>query len=112
MNSGGTRLQAADFPEMDLALMRSNAKAASRLLKLLANENRLLILCALVEGESSVSGLNQKIQLSQSALSQHLALLREQGLVVTRREAQTIYYALAQSRALPIIETLHEIYCE
>ncbi|MEZ5549986.1 MAG: metalloregulator ArsR/SmtB family transcription factor [Pseudomonadales bacterium] len=96
---------------IDLVSMRANAHSAARLLKILANENRLLLLCALIEGESSVSALNEKVNLSQSALSQHLALLREEGLVTTRRDSQNIYYAIANSKALPVIRALHDIYC-
>ena len=91
--------------------MRVHAVDASRLLKALANEKRLMLLCLMVEGEQSVGELNAQVDLSQSALSQHLAVLREDGLVSTRREAQTIYYALASGPARQIIETLHGIYC-
>ena len=99
------------FPDMDLKLMRKNADKAADLLKKLANKNRLLILCSLAEGEASVSELNERVSLSQSALSQHLALLREDELVKTRREAQTIYYSLTDSKALPVIQVLHDVYC-
>lgn len=92
--------------------MRAHAGDAARLLKALANEKRLTILCLLVEGERSVGELNTQLDLSQSALSQHLAVLREDGLVTTRREAQTIYYGLAEGPAQRIIDTLHRIYCE
>ncbi len=81
------------------------------MLKALANEKRLLLLCQLVEGECSVGELNARVDLSQSALSQHLAVLREDGLVTTRREAQTIYYAVAEGPARDILKTLHDIYC-
>lgn len=81
------------------------------MLKALANEKRLMLLCLLVEGEQSVGKLNAELDLSQSALSQHLAVLRADGLVDTRREAQTIYYSLAQGPAQRIIQTLHDIYC-
>ncbi len=91
--------------------MRQSAAQAVRLLKTLANESRLLIMCVLAEGECSVGALNQQIDLSQSALSQHLAVLREQGLVQTRRESQTIYYARADSEAIPLIQTLHDAFC-
>lgn len=91
--------------------MRQSAAQAVRLLKTLANENRLLIMCVLAEGEHSVGALNDQIDLSQSALSQHLAVLREQGLVKTRRERQTIYYSLADSEAIPLIQTLHDSFC-
>ena len=97
---------------LDFDAMKSNASEAVSLLKGLANESRLMIMCVLSEGEVSVGQLNQRIKLSQSALSQHLAVLREQGLVQTRRESQTIYYSLADSAALNIIELLHNVYCE
>ena len=97
---------------MDFEAMQKNATDAVSLLKGLANESRLMIMCVLSEGEVSVGQLNQRIKLSQSALSQHLAVLREQGLVKTRRESQTIYYRLEESAALNIIELLHDVYCE
>lgn len=97
---------AASFGEMS-----RQAGDAAQLLKLLAHEQRLRVLCLLVGGELSVGQLNERIDLSQSALSQHLAKLREQGLVATRREAQTIYYRLSSGPAAEIIETLHAIYC-
>ena len=108
---GSIRVSELTLPELDLIRMRGNADQAARLLKTLANRNRLLLLCTLAEGEVSVSELNARINLSQSALSQHLAVLRHQGLVCTRREAQVIFYSLANSDALPIIRTLHDIYC-
>ena len=91
--------------------MRAHAADASRLLKALANEKRLMLLCLLAEGERTVSELNARLDLSQSALSQHLAILRDDGLVTTRREAQSIYYGLAQGPAQRVIDTLHDIYC-
>ena len=97
---------------MDFDAMQRNASDAVNLLKGLANESRLMIMCVLSEGEVSVGQLNQRIKLSQSALSQHLAVLREQELVQTRRESQTIYYRLADTAALSIIELLHKVYCE
>lgn len=92
--------------------MRGHADDAARLLKALANDKRLLILCMLVDGEHSVGELNAGLDLSQPALSQHLALLREQGLVQTRRDAQTIYYALASGPVEALLGTLHSIYCK
>ncbi len=98
---------------MDFIAMQQNATEAVTLLKGLANESRLMIMCVLTEGELSVGQLNKRISLSQSALSQHLAVLREQGLVRTRRESQTIYYRLANdSPAMSVIGLLHEVYCE
>lgn len=96
---------------MDPEAMRAHAADASRLLKALANEKRLMLLCLLAEGERSVGELNARLDLSQSALSQHLAILRDDGLVTSRREAQSIYYGLAQGPAQRVIDTLHGIYC-
>lgn len=100
-----------DPNEIDFEAMHQNAGKAVRLLKSLANESRLIVMCVLAEGEISVGQLNQRVTLSQSALSQHLAILREQGLVKTRRESQTIYYSLSDSDAMDIIHKLHDIYC-
>lgn len=97
--------------KVDLVSMRDNAKEATALLKALANENRLMILCYLDGKELSVSELNESLDLSQSALSQHLAVLRRDNLVKTRRESQTIYYSLNGDRASTIIRTLHQMYC-
>jgi DNA-binding transcriptional ArsR family regulator len=92
--------------------MARHAGDAAQLLRALANEHRLLILCILAEGEASVGAINERVPLSQSALSQHLALLRQDDLVDTRREAQTIYYSLASGPVRSLIETLHGIYCK
>ena len=91
--------------------LRAHAGEATRLLKALANESRLMILCNLSQGELTVGQLNEFIPLSQSALSQHLALLRRDGLVRTRRQAQTIYYSLEEGPASQVIGVLHDIYC-
>ncbi|AJC47341.1 MULTISPECIES: ArsR/SmtB family transcription factor [Xanthomonas] len=96
---------------LDPAAMRAHASEAARLLKALGNEKRLLLLCLLVDHEQSVGELNARVELSQSALSQHLALLREDGLVQTRREGQTIYYSLVPGPVQRILEVLHGIYC-
>ena len=97
--------------DMDPEAMRAHAGDAARLLRALANDKRLMLLCLLFGGERSVGELNARVDLSQSALSQHLAVLRDEGLVTTRREAQTIYYALAEGPAQQILATLHGIYC-
>lgn len=91
--------------------MRAHAGEAAQLMRALANDKRLMLLCLLAEGERSVGELNAGVDLSQSALSQHLAVLREDGLVGTRREAQTIYYSLVDGPVRAVIETLHGIYC-
>ena len=99
------------MPTIDPEAMRVHAADAAQLLRALGNEKRLMLLCLLVEGERSVGELNARLDLSQSALSQHLALLRKDGLVTTRRKAQSIYYSLAPGPAQRIIATLHGIYC-
>lgn len=91
--------------------MRAHAADASRLLKALAHETRLMILCLLADSELSVGELNERLALSQSSLSQHLAVLRADGLVSTRRDAQHVYYSLSGTHASRVIETLHDIYC-
>lgn len=91
--------------------MQLHAADAAGLMKALGNESRLMILCLLAEGERSVSELNAIVPLSQSALSQQLARLRQQGLVDTRRESQTIYYSLNAGPTDRVINLLHDIYC-
>ncbi len=91
--------------------MQLHAADAAGLMKALGNESRLMVLCLLAEGERSVSELNTMVPLSQSALSQQLARLRQQGLVDTRRESQTIYYSLNAGPTDRVINLLHDIYC-
>ncbi len=95
---------------MDIDQIESNVALASNLLKALSNERRLLIMCALYKGEKNVGELEEIVGLSQSALSQHLARLRKDGLVTTRRDAQTIYYSLAGHATRAILYSLYEIY--
>ena len=96
---------------MDLLALEAKAELASRLLKSLANERRLLILCHLVQGEKSVGELEKLVGLSQSALSQHLVRLRKEAMVTTRREAQTIFYSVASTDAKAVLATLYELFC-
>jgi DNA-binding transcriptional ArsR family regulator len=91
--------------------MRPHAARAALLLKALANPQRLMILCNLAAGELTVGDLTGRLPLGQSATSQHLAVLREQGIVATRREAQTIHYSLRPGPAAQVIAVLHGIYC-
>ncbi|OHC83412.1 MAG: ArsR family transcriptional regulator [Rhodospirillales bacterium RIFCSPLOWO2_12_FULL_67_15] len=94
-----------------LHTIQTNALRASALLKAMSNQHRLMILCQLVPGEKSVGELERIIGLSQSALSQHLARLRRDQMVKTRRAAQTIYYSLNGEEASAVIETLYDLYC-
>ena len=91
--------------------LNANAKIAATMLKAIANKSRLLILCRLEGKEMSVTELNDHLELSQSALSQHLAVLRKNELVTTRRESQTIYYSLSDGRSSTVIKTLYQLYC-
>lgn len=94
-----------------IADMQAHAAEAAGLLKVLAHETRLLVLCHLSGGELSVGEINQRVPLSQSALSQHLAVLRSEGLVTTRRQGQSIFYRLADSGATKVLAVLHDLYC-
>lgn len=96
---------------MRYAGMEQAVHDASALLKAMSNERRLLILCHLSRGERSVGELGELVGVSQSALSQHLAKLRRDRLVCTRREAQTIYYSLNGGQAQQVLDTLHRLYC-
>lgn len=94
-----------------LTEMAENAGVAAALLKTLGHECRLLILCHLLEGEKTVTQLNEKVPLSQSALSQHLARLRHEELVAVRKDAQMVYYSLNSKKVERVIATLYELYC-
>ena len=96
---------------MKLAELQKKAGRVTSLLKAMANTSRLLILCHLAEGEKSVGELERLVGLSQSGLSQHLALLRRKGIVATRREAQSILYSLASKEAAAIMATLYKVFC-
>jgi DNA-binding transcriptional ArsR family regulator len=98
--------------ENGMAAFERKAAEAAGLLKLLANESRLLILCRLAMAlEMSVNDLAEAVGLSQSALSQHLAKMREEGLLATRREAQTVFYRIADPNAARLLALLKDIYC-
>lgn len=93
--------------------MLKHSAEAARFLKNISNEQRLLILCILHEKELSVGQLNDMLpDLSQSALSQHLALLRKEGLVSTRRDSQTIFYSLSSNEVAKVIHLMHELFCK
>ena len=97
--------------KIDSAIMESAADQASDLLKALSNRHRLLIICQLIDGERSVGDLAIFLSLRDSTVSQHLALLRKDGLVAARRDAQTIYYSIASDPAREILKTLYQVYC-
>lgn len=96
---------------MEIRDLESHVEEAESLLKALANRHRLLVLCELHGGEKSVGELQEAVGLSQSALSQHLAWLREDGIVSTRRESQTIFYSLESPQVKAMIGLLHDMFC-
>ena len=93
------------------AKMQAQAEQAADLLKALSNPQRLRVMCLLIDGERTVGEINDEVALSQSALSQHLAVLRDGGWVQTRRESQNVYYSVADGPVHKLIQTLHDIYC-
>ena len=99
-------------PDMDLDLMQQNASRASAVMKLLSHPHRLMILCQLNQGEMSVGELAELIGINQSPLSQHLARMRHEGVVTARREAQTVYYSIAEQEVGAIVALLYELFCE
>lgn len=105
------RMNTAPMPKPPPDEMAQHAELAAGFLKLMANPHRLMILCHLLEKEMSVGELNVHLPLSQSALSQHLAVLRTSRLVTTRREQQTIYYSLASTRVHAVMAVLYDQFC-
>jgi ArsR family transcriptional regulator len=100
-----------DLANFDMGLFEASAAEAAKLLRALSNERRLMILCQLGEGELAVGQIQTRLGLSQSALSQHLAVLRDQGVVATRRNGQAIFYRIADPAAVKVVATLAEIFC-
>jgi DNA-binding transcriptional ArsR family regulator len=97
--------------KIDPEKLKVNAEQAAKLLKSMGHPSRLMVLCHLMNGECPVSRLNQEVPLSQSALSQHLANLRQAGLVETRRESQAIYYRLKSDAVSKVLKALYQSYC-
>lgn len=105
-------MKAISIPHIDVSAMEAHSDEAAGLLRALASPQRLRILCMLIGEELTVGQINGHLpELSQSALSQHLARLREEELVTTRRESQNVWYSLSSGPAGAIIATLHGIYC-
>lgn len=92
--------------------MKENAKEVANLLKVMANENRLLILCELIEEPMSVSQLLEKLNITQSGISQHLAILKANGILDYDKKAQTIFYSIKDERIYKLMECLKEMYCK
>ncbi len=97
--------------EMGFSAMERNAVQAEKMLKMLANTKRLMILCHLMKGEKMVTELSDIIKLSPSALSQHLAKMRDHGLVECEKRGQMVYYRIASPEVTAILSTLYLIYC-
>jgi DNA-binding transcriptional ArsR family regulator len=100
-----------DLGNVDITQFQASAGRAAKLLKALGNERRLMILCQLVDGERSVGQLQPSVGLSQSALSQHLAVLREEGVVAARRDGLTVWYRILDPAAVRVVTTLAEVFC-
>ncbi len=96
---------------LDLIAMRQSAQTVAAVLRTLANEDRLLLLCQLTEGERSVGALEAELDIRQPTLSQQLGVLRTEGLVTTRREGKRIFYAVADPKILALLEKLYSLYC-
>ncbi|MFN5350452.1 MAG: ArsR/SmtB family transcription factor [Polaromonas sp.] len=96
---------------IDPELLRSAAVQAVGLLKLLANEDRLLLMCQLSQGEHCVSELEEELGITQPTLSQQLGVLRNEGVVSTRRQGKNIYYSVSDPRTLEVLVLLHRLYC-
>jgi len=105
-------LPAINAASFDIDGLEAQASRASALLSAMCNEKRLIILCQLVNGEHSVNDLTNLLAAPQSTISEHLALLRRNGLVQARRDGQTQFYSLAGAEARAILETLQSLYCE
>ena len=98
-------------PVIDPQLLRSGATQAVSVLKTLANEDRLMLLCQLSQGEHCVGELQAELSIAQPTLSQQLGVLRNEGVVTTRRDGKNIYYSVADPRTLEILVLLHRLYC-
>ena len=97
--------------EGELGALEENARHAAGLLKAMSNPSRLVILCQLAEGERSVGELERAVGLSQSGISQHLALLRRESVVSSRRVRQTVLYSLGSEQVAAVMATLHQVFC-
>ena len=107
-----TKTQHKSLARLSPQEMAKHADETADVLKSIANPNRLMILCALIEEEKTVSAINELVPLSQSALSQHLARLRAENLVTTRKERQTVHYSISDPRIVELMSNLYELYCE
>jgi ArsR family transcriptional regulator len=105
------KLSMSESVQFDIAAMRANADKACRMMKTLANRDRLMLLCQLSQGEKRVGELEEDTNIQQPTLSQQLAVLREEGVVSTRRDGKHIYYKISSPIAMSVMELLYESYC-
>lgn len=110
-SSSAEAADSTEMPVFDLKAMRLHAAEATGMLKVLGNEDRLLLMCQLSQQELSVGELEQLTGITQPTLSQQLGILRREGLVITRREGKFIRYQLADDRALQLMQTVHRLFC-
>ncbi len=101
----------SSIPTQALSALRKSALQCSTMLKAMAHEDRLLLLCQLTEGEFNVGELEERVGLHQPSLSQQLGVLREEGLIAARRDGKYMYYSLANPAVISIMETLSELFC-
>lgn len=101
-----------DMPDHEIDRMMENACEASNFLKAISHEGRLMILCHLATGEKSVTDLEELLSARQAAVSQQLSRLRTEGLVAPRREGKTIYYSLADQRAIKVLDVVYALFCK
>jgi len=111
MTAAAQMLQSAQTPPIDVEHLLANAREASEFLKALSHETRLIILCVLIEGEKSVTELEEMLNMRQPAVSQQLSRLRLEGLVTPRREGKTIFYRLTDDRPRQIIDLVYDMFC-
>ncbi len=110
--AGGAAMRPAPQGASRMAELQENARHAAGLLKAMSNPSRLVILCQLAEGEKSVGQLERAVGISQSGISQHLAVLRRQSVVASRRARQTVYYSLGSDDVVALMATLHDVFCQ
>jgi len=111
MTAAAQMLQSAQTPPIDVEHLLANAREASEFLKALSHETRLIILCVLIEGEKSVTELEEMLNMRQPAVSQQLARLRADDLVASRRDGKNIYYSLARPEVIEVIGALQRAFC-
>ncbi|HIF89695.1 MAG TPA: ArsR family transcriptional regulator [Candidatus Thioglobus sp.] len=98
--------------KLNVSEMRKNAESSAAFLKLLANPSRLLVLCNLIEGERCVGDLEKDLDISQSALSQHLSKMRDEGIVKADKQGQHVFYSISDSNVVEILNVLYDLFCK